>query len=1393
MDSFDNLTQATTEENRTSSPRLRAPVNPDGNGPAVSASGRDAVFPPSYVRRAARRVAVLGVLAVVIAGVYFAPQVAATVDALTGRASVRDITVGTFPSYASDRLIVDLAGVSAPPQGSSMQGYLLSAEGGFFCGDLPVVNNAISHSVDAQGRNLIGLYDQFQIMQQQTRFDVSLPATALHHLRQVTSSAQDTPEGKGYALGMAEQAELVDTHAKLAQASLNDGNLIAAKQHVEHVLNILYGKFNPEYGDQDGDTLIGDPGDGLGVLFYASQADTVLGVVANAADVTPYMAERVGAAQTAIGNYWTGGSDTTWSTQLISAAKSIINSSSVAEAKTFAPALLGMANRIAFGADLDDNGIVEPIPGEGGALTVFRTAQEAADYFPPTGSGSIGVRQSGSAVANDKLVISLSGITAPASGNQLWGYLVDDDGNHQPLGELTVNGTTATLEKTFAGRDLIQRYSRFYLTEGRLYAEDQLPLNALSQLRIATGSATDTPDNKGYAAGLAEQAALIDTHAKLAQTALAANDLTVAKQHIEHVLNILYGKDNPAYGDQDNDTLIGDPGDGFGVLAYAEKSHGVLGQVATVGDVSPHMAERATAAQTAIGNFWTSGSGDTWSTGLITAAQSILASSTVAEANGFVPALLGMANRLAFGSDLDDDGIVEPIAGEGGALTVFRTAQEAADYFPEQVVAQPTATATPTATPTGTVATATVTTTPPTPGTDNDNSCQNANSLETNGTLRSGLFGAEGDTDWYAFTAQANRTYIIKIENLGPKSDAVVFLYDVCNGPPDDSQDNAFGTTVTLEWDSTKAGPYFIELRQFDPSQFGSDANYRISVTLDTTPPATPKNPRCVAVDAGTQAVQWDRSPERDVVGYRLSYTRRTGGDSGIRNVDGALTTYFELTSLVTGAIYDVVLRSVDYSGNLSDPTAPALPCTVVAPSDTTLPSATIQQPAAAAVFTTTAELVTFSGSAQDSGGNLSRVNVRNVTNSNSEKWDFSLAGGTDQFRVEDIPLVAGANEIRVTVFDDANNSTAKTVTVNRLAGQAGAAIIIAGHNETFGLQTNIYNSTNRAYRVFKSGGFSDENIYYIAPVAQDADGDGNPDTDAIATPAEIEEAITVWAKNKVGPGKPLFIYMMDHGLENKFCVNGCGAGKFITPDDLDGWLRTLETDTGVTEVTVVYEACLSGSFVKREGATGSISKLNRVIITSTGADNNAYASAQGAYFSDAFFSCVADSGNMRACFNEGKDAVLATGVNQTPLLDDNGDGAFNASDGSVAQNRVVTRFFSSVRPTITTADVSRQGTDGTLSATIEEGAEKVELVWAAVFPPGFSEPSDVTLNLNMPVVRLEPVPNQPGQFSILYPNGFPEQGEYRVVFYAQDRLGINAAPAQPGAGQTIFLPAVSR
>ncbi len=728
------------------------------------------------------------------------------------------------------------------------------------------------------------------------------------------------------------------------------------------------------------------------------------------------------------------------------------------------------------------------------------------------------------------------------------------------------------------------------------------------------------------------------------------------------------------------------------------------------------------------------------------------------------------------------------------------------------------ANATPTPTPTGVLPTNTPTTPPtntptrtptippantatPTPTSlagdayEADGNCAIAKIIGTDGGPQAHTFHSNGDVDWIKFDAQANKTYVIQVENVGAKADAIVLLYDTCASPPGSFGDNAFGSTVVVEWDATKNGTYYLEIQQFDPSFFGTDANYRVSVTVDGTPPSKPANPRCVTINQHTLALQWDRSPERDVRTYQVNFSNESGSLGGTDDVAGAETTYHELGGLLPNELYTLKVKALDFSQNDS-PWSGLATCRAIAPTDTTQPVVTLAQPANTAIYTTTASLLTFTGAATDSGNNLSRVQVRNTTKG-VEGWDYSLTGDNDDFRVADLAMNIGDNTVQITVYDAAGNSSQKSILVRRLGDSPGAVIIVAGHNETFGLQTNIYNSTNRAYRIFQSAGYTDDDIYYIAPVAQDPDGDGVSEVDtAGATPADVQYAIATWATeaNRIGPGKPLFIYLMDHGLEEKFCVNGCNGGGAFSPEQMDEWLRTMETATGADEVNIVIEACRSGSFISRDAVKDSITKLGRVVITSAGASTNAYASAQGAYFSDAFFSCIVDSNNLKQCYTEANQAVQAAGTLQTPWMDDNGDGVSNASDGSIAELRRVTHFFSSLRPVIEDTNVDKQGVNGTLTATVEEGAEALDVVWAAVYPPSFQEPSDVTINLNVPVVRLEAVPDNPGHFAVDYPNGFSEAGDYRVLFYAQDRLGINAQPLQPGGSpHSIYLPMVIR
>jgi hypothetical protein len=671
-----------------------------------------------------------------------------------------------------------------------------------------------------------------------------------------------------------------------------------------------------------------------------------------------------------------------------------------------------------------------------------------------------------------------------------------------------------------------------------------------------------------------------------------------------------------------------------------------------------------------------------------------------------------------------------------------------------------------------------------------DDNCGLATTITTDGSIQPHTFHDEGDEDWVKFQAQANRTYIIEVNNLGDNVDAVVMLHSLCESPPLASEHNAFGPTVRMSWNCRTTGEYYVGLVQNDPSLYGEGTDYHLSITVDTEPPSPP---RSVRVDPATGAlnVQWSESPEPDVAGYGVRWGTTSGGPYSFHPVDGADNTFYQIPDLITGQPYYIVLTAFDFSDNESDPSVEVggIPGT---PPDTTSPAVTLDRPSAQPVYSTTVAALTIGGTCTDASANLSRVRVYNAQNS-AEGWAYNLAGGSAPFMVESIPLAIGDNEIQVTAYDSADNTGSGSMTIRRLSGLNGAVVIAGGRNNTASLQSNINHATSQAYRVFRAAGFGAEDIYYLSHGPQDADGDGLDDVDAATTNANLEAAIQ-WATARVGPGIPFFLYLMDHGGVEAFCADGCTLGGRIESEELDGWLDTLEDSSGCDSVNIIIEACHSGSFVDRvDGIAKSLSEDGRVVIASTGRTNNAYASAQGAYFSDAFFSAVAEGGDLLTCFNQAKTAVEVAGVPQTPWMDDNGDGLYTAPvDGTYAGLRYVASYFGTLLPEITASTVTISDGEGSIEAQVLRGDEPVQVVWAAVYAPSFQAPTETTLDLGVPLLQLELDPEQEGVYSTHY-NAFGEEGAYRVVIYAQDSAGNQAPPRVVRTLETVYLPIVLR
>lgn len=691
----------------------------------------------------------------------------------------------------------------------------------------------------------------------------------------------------------------------------------------------------------------------------------------------------------------------------------------------------------------------------------------------------------------------------------------------------------------------------------------------------------------------------------------------------------------------------------------------------------------------------------------------------------------------------------------------------------------PTATRTATKSPTPTF--------PPGDAYEPDNSCTAARAITPGGTLQTHTFHIPGDQDWVKFTASANRTFMFEVSDPDPQADPVVFLYDKCNQPPKSGQDNAFGQTLQLEWDGAAGTTYYLKLQQRDPSVAGNNTHYDMSVSVDVAQPAAPVGLRCASLNPTTLSFQWHESPETDVVAYEVHYQEQGGGLSGASPVNGKGTTYYLQNDLHTDKWYDLWVRAKDYSNNTSDESA-KIACKPHQPQDTTAPEISVQQPTDATTYTTTMSSITLSGLATDETNNLSRVRVQNVTRS-LEAWDYSLQGGSHEFRVENLDLGPVDNQIDITAYDDAGNpSPTYSMRVKRVAQSLGTVIIVAGHNEDFGLQTNIDSGANRAYRVFRGAGIIPGNIYYLASSPQDPNGDGKSEVDGPPTRDNLTQAIEVWAAQRVDANNPLYLYMMDHGILEAFCTDGCDTNpadpKATTATDLDTMLTHLEGSKPGVQINVIIEACRSGSFIDRQNVTDSISKNGRVVITSTDRDHNAYASAQGAYFSDLFFTCIASSNDLRTCFTQARSAVTVMPNGQSPWLDDNGDGRFDGTDGTQAAQRYVARFFGAAPPRITAANVAVAGTSGTLTAQVQVGSAKIDAVWAAIYRPSFQEPSQVTLDLGVPLVRLDPDPSEEGLYRTVYPNGFAESGQYQIIFYARDKSDDYAQPALVTVGE---------
>jgi hypothetical protein len=391
---------------------------------------------------------------------------------------------------------------------------------------------------------------------------------------------------------------------------------------------------------------------------------------------------------------------------------------------------------------------------------------------------------------------------------------------------------------------------------------------------------------------------------------------------------------------------------------------------------------------------------------------------------------------------------------------------------------------------------------------------------------------------------------------------------------------------------------------------------------------------------------------------------------------------------------------------------------------------------------------------------------------------------------------------LRIEATSEETTTTGVTTTwdlaVRSLPVSATDGLVIAAGqlDEESPLQQNINRAASQVEQLFQEQGYPAERILStdqltateplsptqpISATEVVSTTDPLTPTDGLTTTRVLETAIVTWTARNVGQGGMLTLYIVGSGGVD---TEGEGyiyldkpAGQRIEAGLLGGWLDELAKDRPDIKINVILEASFSGSFVE------TLSQPGRMIITSSSASYPAWAGVHSALFTDYFVAALRQGSSFYGAFQAARDAVEEVDPRQTPLLDDNGDGAATTTgDGSEAQQRGILMASATITTTLPPyiVELSMPLSD-TIEAEVQaQSGAAVGHVRGYVYPPRYqAEVDDGELAQHDSPVALLPfaASGEGGNYQARYTDVVTTSGTHRLVVYASDNRGLEAWP----------------
>ena len=256
--------------------------------------------------------------------------------------------------------------------------------------------------VEPQGQNLIAIFNRMEITlepspddspnsSRDVLYSASLPPGSLEHIRHLMVGTEETPGQGAVAVGLVDNVTLIKQAADAMLEAYNAGDNSGVRSNAETIVNLIVGKEDLDfYNDWDTDGSINDPGDGYGLLINGGQAGYLDGMIhhasysADAPGATSDIRMHVTHVEICTQNL------ETWAPELRDLALNIARASDTQEVEADLRQAVALASQMLEGIDIDGNETVDPIPGEGGALTAFTHVGYMSDMpiFPGEGGVS---------------------------------------------------------------------------------------------------------------------------------------------------------------------------------------------------------------------------------------------------------------------------------------------------------------------------------------------------------------------------------------------------------------------------------------------------------------------------------------------------------------------------------------------------------------------------------------------------------------------------------------------------------------------------------------------------------------------------------------------------------------------------------------------------------------------------------------------------------------------------------------------------------------------------------------------------------------------------------------------------------------------------------------------